>query len=96
MVRDHRTFRAPYMEASVPGDEVIGAAMGYYWAEEHTYLTHLTAVGRNLQGGGIGLFLRRQQLHQLAQRIGPGPGPLEVVSLSASSNGAVQFFSAGC
>ena len=77
------------------GDEVIGAAMGFYWTEENTYLTHLTAVGRDLQGGGIGLFLRRQQLSQLSERIGAGDGPLDVVSLSATSyadsRGAVGF-----
>ena len=71
--------------------DVIGATVGYYWTEEHTYLTHLTAVHRELQGVGVGLFLRRWQLHQLTRRIGPGPGPLEVVSLSELSNGAVQF-----
>ena len=65
------------------------------WAEENTYLTHLTAVGRGLQGGGIGRFLRRQQLSQLNERVGAGDGPLEVVSLSATSDadshGAVGF-----
>ena len=71
--------------------DVIGATVGYYWTEEHAYLTHLSAVHRELQGVGVGLFLRRWQLHQLTQRIGSGPGPLEVVSLSESSNGAVQF-----
>ena len=77
------------------GDQIIGAAMGYYWAEEQVYLTHLTAVGRDLQGGGIGRFLRRQQLSQLNERVGAGDGPLEVVSLSATSDadshGAVGF-----
>ena len=76
--------------------EVIGAAIGFYSEEEHVYITHMTAVHRNLQGGaGVGLFLRRQQLQHLQQRLGPGHGPLEVVSLSANrdgeNRGAVQF-----
>jgi hypothetical protein len=76
--------------------EIIGAAIGFYSEEEHVYLTHMTAVHRNLQGGaGVGLFLRRQQLQYLQQRLGPGHGPLEVVSLSANrdgeNRGALQF-----
>ena len=76
--------------------EVIGATIGFYSEEEHVYLTHMTAVHRNLQGGvGVGLFLRRQQLQQLEQRLRPEQGPLEVVSLSANRDGenrdAVQF-----
>jgi len=66
--------------------EIIGATIGFYWTEAHVYLTHLTAVHRGLQGAGVGLFLRRWQIHQLNQR-----GPLEVVSLSESLIGAVQF-----
>ena len=71
--------------------EVIGATVGFYWEEEHVYLTHLTAVHRELQGAGVGLFLRRWQVDQLTQRIGLGPEPLEVVSLSESIHGAVEF-----
>ena len=71
--------------------ELIGATVGFYWAEEHVYLTHLTAVQRDLKGAGVGLFLRRWQFHQLTQRVGAGPGPIEAVSLSEASNGAVQF-----
>ena len=62
--------------------DVIGATVGFHCEEEHVYLTHLTAVHRELQGAGIGLFLRRCQVHQLTQRVGLGPEPLEVVSLS--------------
>jgi hypothetical protein len=76
--------------------EVIGATIGFYSEEEHVYLTHMTATHRSLQGGvGVGLFLRRQQLQHLQQRLRPGHGPLEVVSLSANrdgeNRGAVQF-----
>ena len=76
--------------------EVIGAAIGFYSEEEHVYLTHMTAVHRNLQGGvGVGLFLRRQQLQHLEQRLRLEQGPLEVVSLSANregeNRGAVEF-----
>ena len=71
--------------------DIIGATVGFYWSEAHVYLTHLTAVHRELQGAGVGLFLRRWQIHQLSQRIGLGPVPLEVVSLSEASNGAVEF-----
>jgi hypothetical protein len=31
--------------------EVIGTAIGFYSEEEHVYITHVTAVHRNLQGG---------------------------------------------
>eukprot|EP00966_Prymnesium_polylepis_P003977 90880-Prymnesium_polylepis.1 len=76
--------------------EVIGAAIGFYADVERVYLTHMTAVHRNLQSEvGVGLFLRRQQLQQLEQRLRPGHGPLEVVSMSANrdpeNRGAVQF-----
>ena len=76
--------------------EVIGATIGFYSEEERVYLTHMTATHRSLQGGvGVGLFLRRQQLQQLEQRLRPGHGPLEVVSLSANregeNRGAVEF-----
>jgi hypothetical protein len=76
--------------------EVIGAALGFYSATEHMYLTHATATHRSLRAGvGVGLFLRKQQLRLLAQRIDPTRGPVEVVSLSAnadtSSPGAVEF-----
>jgi len=76
--------------------EVIGAAIGFYSEEEHVYLTHMTAVHRNLQGGvRVGLFLRRQQLQHLEQRLRLEQGPLEVVSLSANregeNRGAVEF-----
>ena len=76
--------------------EVIGATIGFYSDEESVYLTHMTATHRSLQGGvGVGLFLRRQQLQHLQQRLRPGHGPLEVVSLSANregeNRGAVEF-----
>ena len=76
--------------------EVIGAAIGFYSEEERVYLTHVTATHRSMRGGvGVGLFLRRQQLQYLQQRLGPGHGPLEIVSLSANrdgdNRGAVQF-----
>ena len=70
------------------GDEVIGAALGFYSATEHTYLTHVTAVHRDLRSGaGVGLFLRQQQLRLLVQRICAAGGPVEVVSLSANADG---------
>ena len=76
--------------------EVIGAALGFYSATEHMYVTHATATHRSLRVGvGVGLFLRKQQLRLLAQRIDPTRGPVKVVSLSAnadtSSPGAVEF-----
>jgi hypothetical protein len=78
--------------------EVIGATIGFYSEEEHVYLTHTTAVHRTgtcKVGLGVGLFLRQQQLQQLEQRLRPGHGLLEVVSLSANrdgeNRGAVQF-----
>ena len=53
-----------------------------------TYLTHVTAAHRDLRSGaGVGLFLRRQQLRLLMQRIGAAGGPVEVVSLSANADG---------
>jgi hypothetical protein len=71
--------------------EIIGAAIGVYSEEEHVYLTHMTAVHRNLQGrAGVGLVLRRQQLQYLQQRLGPGHGPLEVVSRSANRDGEIR------
>ena len=73
--------------------EVVGATIGFYFQAENIYLTHVTAANRSLQGGGIGLFLRRMQLQQLAPRV--GSTPLEVVSLSANpdpeNRGAVHF-----
>ena len=70
------------------GEVVIGAAIGYYSSAENVYLTHVTATHRDLQGDvGVGLFLRREQLRHLAQRLGPGLAPLEVVSLSANADG---------
>ena len=75
--------------------EVIGAALGFYSAADHAYLTHVTAAHRSLQDGvGVGLFLRRMQLRRLEQRLDPGRPPLEVVSLSAvldHERGPVQF-----
>ena len=69
--------------------EIIGATIGFYSKAEHVYLTLVTATHRSLQGGlGVGLFLRRQQLNQLARRLHPDLGPLEVVSLSANPDGA--------
>ena len=69
--------------------EIIGATIGFYSEAEHVYLTLVTATHRSLQGGlGVGLFLRRQQLNQLARRLHPDLGPLEVVSLSANPDGA--------
>ena len=76
--------------------EVVGATIGFYSVVVHAYLTHVTATNRSLQGGtGIGLLLRRQQLQQLASRLDPTRGPLEVVPLSAhpdnDNRGAVHF-----
>ena len=68
-----------------------------YSATEHMYVTHATATHRSLRVGvGVGLFLRKQQLRLLAQRIDPTRGgPVEVVSLSANADtrspGAVEF-----
>ena len=76
--------------------EVVGAAIGFYSSNEHAYLTHVTAAHRDLRAGvGVGLFLRKQQLRLLMQRVDSTRGPLEVVSLSANPNadsrGAVSF-----
>jgi hypothetical protein len=77
-------------------NEIIGATIGFYFEHENVYLTHVTAAHRGLQGGaGIGLFLRKQQLGQLTQRLDPRGGPLQVISLSANpdedNRGAVHF-----
>lgn len=82
------------------GDTVIAATVGFYWPEELTYLTHITAVLRAYQGGtGLGVFLREKQIEWLYQRLGRVPmeePPLHAVSLSAlpddaNPNGAVSF-----
>ena len=49
------------------GDTCVGATIGYYSESQHAYLTHLTAVRLELQGGsGIGPYLRRKQLYWLS------------------------------
>ena len=82
------------------GDKVLGATVGFFWEEELTYLTHLTAVLRKLQGGsGIGRFLREKQIDWLYERLDRKPmqsPPLHAISLSANPNvtnpsGAVGF-----
>ncbi len=74
------------------GDDVLGASIGFFWDEKLTYLTHLTAVRRDLQGGtGIGQFLRERQIEWLYNRLGRQPmqePPLHAVSLSANPDAA--------
>tara|TARA_R100000951_G_scaffold113263_1_gene114930 strand:- start:199 stop:909 length:711 start_codon:yes stop_codon:yes gene_type:complete len=88
------------------GDTVLGATVGFYAPEIRTYLTHLTAVKRDMQGGQgrpsfrIGQFLREKQIEWLYQRLERVPmqmPPLHAVSLSANPDarnnprGAVEF-----
>ena len=75
--------------------------MGFFFEEDLTYLTHLTAVKRDLQKGkGIGPFLREKQIEWLYRRLGREPMQqpfLHAVSLSANPDprdnpkGAVDF-----